>query len=552
MFVYFSRLPASAPISLKMSIKCRRTASAIGSDLLESWRRMVLSRFTRLYSRRLLATVLMGVGMGLVGCTAAPAQPTGGAKTNPGADSLLKLSRTGSPSFHVANLWTDLTFHGTLVMAAGYDYTRAIAGGLPCNACHAGDSPTQVGPNLHAPNCFACHDGGPDGSAFHPFGWLDFTDRNFHGNVVVSAGYDFNRARSGILPCSACHAGVNPEDASPNSRAPSCFACHDGGPDGSADHPLGWLDRRSPTFHGRAAAIGGFTSPGQLSCASCHAAWPGHESINTRAPSCFACHKGGPDGSPGHPMGFSNPASGSFHGIVVKKAGDYAKAKSGTLTCDACHAGEDPTQKSPMVSAPSCFSCHRGGPDRSAHPTGWDDLTPPHNHGAVVKAAGGDFTKAKVGDRACNACHAGSSPGEASPVASAPNCYSCHSGGPDGSPGHDSPLWAWYRTSPDFHGAVVKAAGGDYTKAKSGGLACSVCHAGISAHQLSPVPDAPSCFACHQSGPSGQFQPISLTTPGNLAFLDALLVAHGGIRELGLDGFVVGLRAFPGPSNSHP
>lgn len=495
---------------------------------------MLLPRSTRFPSRVLLGLVLAGLvsctglpkGQGCTGC----GDGTGGTGNQQGAavgsGNPVSASQLGDPRFHAPDLWANPAFHGTVVRAAGYDYTRAFVGPFPCAVCHAGESPVQASPNLRAPNCFACHDGGPDGSAFHPWGWMDPTDWNFHGNVVVESGYDYNRARSGNLVCAACHAGVLPSDPSPNSRAPSCFACHAGGPDGSAGHPRGWNDMASPNFHGRKASMAGFSSPGQLSCSSCHAAFPGHEGVNTRAPSCFVCHAGGPDGSPGHPPGWSTPASGSFHGPVVKNSGGYDKARSGTLTCKTCHAGESPAQASPVAKAPNCYTCHAGGPDGSAHPQGWDDLTSAAFHGAVVNAAGG-FTKARVLDRTCNACHAGG-PQAASPNPRAPNCASCHAGGTDGSPGHPDG-WVWSKTSGKFHGGTVKAAG-DYTKAKAGGLTCNTCHAGASRWQTSPVKKASNCYSCHEGGPTGAMHPDGWGSPGDAAFHGSFLAANGGYK----------------------
>lgn len=501
---------------------------------------MLSSRSARFPTRMLLACILTG----LVSCSGPPPGPVcGDCSSGPDRDGGLpgatgvrgraepaNSSRNSNRTFHASSIWDDPAFHGTIVRAAGYDYTRAFAGNLPCSACHAGESPLQPSPHGLAPNCFACHDGGPDGSAFHPEGWMDVTDPNFHGNLVVSAGYDFNRAFSGALPCSACHGGAYPDEPSRNSRAPSCYACHAGGPDGSAGHPKGWSDPNSPNFHGRKVSLAGFRSPDALSCSACHSPWQGHEGINTRAPSCHSCHAGGPDGSPGHPEGWADPADADFHGKVVKQAGSYKKARSGSLTCNTCHAGESPDQPSPVARAPSCFSCHAGGPDGSAHPPSWSDLGHPAFHGAAVKAAGG-YTRAQVLGKTCNSCHAGDDPAQRSPVPRAPNCHACHAGGPDGSPGHPGTGWTWGKGQPGFHGTVVKAAG-DYTRAKAGGLTCNTCHAGDSRHRASPVARAPSCFSCHEGGPTGAMHPAGWKTPGNPDFHGTFIEANGGANAV--------------------
>ncbi len=468
-------------------------------------------------------------------CSSAPTSPTGNLSSTGGSKNASILGGQASPSFHVTSVWTEISYHGALVIAAGYDYTLALVGNMPCSACHAGNSPTQPSPNLRAPNCFACHDGGPDGSAFHPWGWNDPGSRLFHGDLVIAAGYDYAKAPAGNLPCIACHAGLSPEKISPNSRAPNCFACHGGGPDGSAGHPPGWGDPKSTVFHGIAAVANGFRSTdfkqattGNLACSACHAGdGPLEVSVNSRAPNCYACHAGGPDGSPGHPPGWENPSSPKFHGGVVAAANfDYTKAKSGNLTCNVCHAGESPSQVSPVSGAPNCFACHAGGPTGSSgHPPGWTDLTNPKYHGAVVEAAGG-YTLAKSGTLTCNACHAGESPSQVSPVSGAPNCFACHEGGPDGSPGHPT---GW--RSPSLHGSVVASASFDYTKAKSGNLTCNVCHAGESPSQVSPVPEAPSCFACHDGGPTGARHPAGWENPRSSDFHGVYLAQNGGYQN---------------------
>ncbi len=448
---------------------------------------------------------------------------------------------TGSPrdalkaSNHLQG-WMDPVgagFHGAIVRSAGYDYTLARVGNLSCNTCHAGESPFQASPNLRAPNCFACHDGGPDGSAFHPRGWLDIGSKNFHGDVVISFGQDTARARlSGALGCAACHAVNSPTEPSINSRAPSCFACHGGGPDGSANHPEGWLDPSSSRFHGAVVEKAGFdhtTWGGTLTCSACHGGYtPTEQSPNSKAPNCFACHAGGPDGSPGHKAGWGDPGSGDFHGKVVKAAGnDFTRARAGGLTCNACHAGLSATQQSPAEDAPSCFACHAGGPDGSSdHPAGWAELSGGNFHGKVVALAGYDFKKAKAGRLSCDACHAGAGAGDQSPNLAAPNCFACHSGGPSGKPGHPA---GWSDlTSPAFHGSVVKAAGNDYTLARSGGLTCNTCHAGEKPSQASPVASAPSCFSCHEGGPTGKGHRAGWADPRDAAFHGKFLAKNGG------------------------
>ena len=208
-----------------------------------------------------------------------------------------------------------------------------------------------------------------------------------------------------------------------------------------------------------------------------------------------------------HPPSWMNPASSGFHGTVVAQSGyDYSKAKFEGVTCSTCHAGKSPTQVSPLKAAPNCFSCHGGGPDGSAgHPVWWADPTHLGYHGAAVIAAGYDYTRAIPPGNAltCSDCHAGVSPAQPSVNPNAPNCFTCHGGGPDGSAGHP-PGWA-VPTAPVFHGAFVVEAGWDYTKAVPPGslITCSGCHGGMSPTEPGLNSRAPNCFACHIGGPDG-------------------------------------------------
>lgn len=280
-------------------------------------------------------------------------------------------------------------------------------------------------------------------------------------------------------------------------------------------------------------------------------------------PGCW--FKGGP--APGAPTGraasahgkdWMDSASPAFHGRVVKEAGyDFTKAKWTGVACSACHAASGSSEASARAGAPSCTSCHAGGPSGSpGHPAGWLDPTSPDFHGAVVKAAGNDYRQARAGNMVCSACHAGDGPDQASPVSSAANCYSCHAGGPDGSPGH--PLGFMDPASEFFHGKVVREAGYDYTRALSGSLPCSACHAGESPGQMSPNPRAPSCFPCHAGGPTGSaghpvgWGSIIGGTPVYVSRIRTCASCHAGAPATDPGGLSVGitLREDPGDGSS--
>ncbi len=232
-----------------------------------------------------------------------------------GLASCQRPSDLASYSIHPPS-WMDPAttgFHGTVVAQAGYDYTKAKFEGVTCSTCHAGKNPTQKSPLGAAPNCFSCHGGGPDGSAGHPAWWADPTHLGYHGAVVIAAGYDYTRAvpPGSTLTCSSCHGGTSPSQAGVNPNAPNCFSCHGGGPDGSAGHPPGWAVPTAPVFHGAFVVEAGWdytkaVPPGSLiTCSGCHGGMsPTEPGLNSRAPNCFACHIGGPDGSAGHPPGW--------------------------------------------------------------------------------------------------------------------------------------------------------------------------------------------------------------------------------------------------------
>ncbi len=159
--------------------------------------------------------------------------------------------------------------HGEVVKEAQYDFTKAKWSGMECSKCHSGGPDGKPAYASGPPSCWACHAGGPDGSPDHPIDYLNPTSPFFHGAAVREAGYDYTRALAGYLTCSACHAGESPGQISPNSRAPSCFPCHAGGPTGSAGHPVGWASLRG----GVAVSYSGVQT-----CRGCHS---GHGSPTT-------------------------------------------------------------------------------------------------------------------------------------------------------------------------------------------------------------------------------------------------------------------------------
>ena len=155
----------------------------------------------------------------------------------------------------------------------------------------------------------------------HPASFTEESSADFHGNFVL---------RDGVESCRGCHG----TELKGEAEAPSCAGagCHDG----AGGHPYGWVVPSSAHFHGDAVAANG-----NAACANCHGSnfrggWSGV--------SCFDCHAGGPSG---HPDGWLEPRSSSFHGQVV--------LQEGVNDCTRCHG----FGLSGGTSGVACADCHR-------------------------------------------------------------------------------------------------------------------------------------------------------------------------------------------------
>ena len=151
----------------------------------------------------------------------------------------------------------------------------------------------------------------------HPDAWSAVDDADFHGKRVEAKGTD---------ACASCH-GTELDGA---ASAPSCYECHDG-PGG---HPSGWASRPQPGHRAEIALHG------NGECRTCHGesftgGWSGV--------SCYGCHAGGPSG---HPDGWLNEQSSSFHGYFV--------SVNSSTSCTDCH-GMDLLGGTSGV---ACADCH--------------------------------------------------------------------------------------------------------------------------------------------------------------------------------------------------
>jgi hypothetical protein len=154
----------------------------------------------------------------------------------------------------------------------------------------------------------------------HPTAWNDPASVDFHGARVLMRG---------DAECLECHKAVGPGV----NRVPSCDECHLNG----GGHPQGWMTPSSPNFHGNSVA-----ARGPRPCAQCHGAdYRG----GTVGISCFTCHADGPSG---HPDGWLNENSASFHGLRVRQ--------QGTADCERCHGAN----LGGGTSGVACSRCHEG------------------------------------------------------------------------------------------------------------------------------------------------------------------------------------------------
>jgi predicted CxxxxCH...CXXCH cytochrome family protein len=194
-----------------------------------------------------------------------------------------------------------------------------------------------------------------------------------HGDALAEGGYRLDVYLSAI----ACPAGASmPAVEPPGEGAPLLAALERDDHRGLLDdqdaalfrawvvggaparigaaHPAGWIDPRSPDFHG--AVLRGelwsrlldATSTG--SCAQCHAgAAPGGDPPHGTAPGatpCTSCHRdeGGPvacstcHGTPGHPHPPRDPC---FHPGELERGAAHRAHQAGGVGCDACHGARD-------------------------------------------------------------------------------------------------------------------------------------------------------------------------------------------------------------------
>jgi hypothetical protein len=151
----------------------------------------------------------------------------------------------------------------------------------------------------------------------HPAAWMAKGDVDFHGQIVEDDGIGF---------CGGCHG----EDLQGFGGAPSCYSCHDG----AGGHPSGWGDRPEPGHVGEVAL------QGNGGCTSCHG---GDFTGGWSEISCYDCHAGGPSG---HPDGWMDERSSSFHGIDA--------TLNSSLRCTDCH-GRDLLGGTSGV---ACAQCH--------------------------------------------------------------------------------------------------------------------------------------------------------------------------------------------------
>ncbi len=163
-------------------------------------------------------------------------------------------------------------------------------------------------------------------------------------------------------------------------------------------HPAGWMDSRSPNFHGKVLLLD--SSLTLRSCQSCHG-------IDFRGgKSGIGCYGTGCHISFPHPEGFANPGAATFHGRFLQQ-----KLKYDLSTCQHCH-GER------FDGGDSKVSCYRSGCHRIyPHPEGFADKTRAAFHGVyIAEVIGWDI-------RLCRSCHGQTYDGKGIVQK---NCQKCH------------------------------------------------------------------------------------------------------------------------------
>lgn len=165
----------------------------------------------------------------------------------------------------------------------------------------------------------------PTESQVHPPGWNDPDSPLFHGTRVRERGPD---------GCRGCHG----ESFEGEANTVGCFDCHDG----TGGHPDGWVRPASPNFHGHAVEMAG-----NRDCADCHG---GDFAGGWSEVACYACHGAPPGGHPpgqcGHPLGWMDESSTSFHGLDV--------TTEGITDCLRCHGAS----LGGGTSGVACSECH--------------------------------------------------------------------------------------------------------------------------------------------------------------------------------------------------
>ncbi len=136
-------------------------------------------------------------------------------------------------------------------------------------------------------------------------------------------------------------------------------------------HPEGWLNSSSPDFHGLLVLE---SVRKAVSCQSCH----GEDySGGTANVSCASCHAAYP-----HPEGFAVPSNPMFHEAFFQETLNWD-----LTSCQSCHGeeydgrgGVDPD--GPGMAAKNCLSCHReddGPEDCSTCHGGSENFAPPQD-----------------------------------------------------------------------------------------------------------------------------------------------------------------------------
>jgi len=186
----------------------------------------------------------------------------------------------------------------------------------------------------------------------HPEGWSDPDDVNFHGSILNTSGWGFNRCQSchgenlecgtSELACTSCHAHAD--------GISSCTTCH-GNRDTDMSYPPEDLQSRSDNT---LVSIGAHVS---------------HMDSDLSVVSCDQCHVVPEDYLDDGHLGLDNIAEITFGLLATHDGNMDPNWNRNDATCSDvyCHSTSEPKWTQVDGTYSTCGSCHSSPPEEGAH-----------------------------------------------------------------------------------------------------------------------------------------------------------------------------------------